>query len=390
VPATGATPEAWRERARAFCVRAVAPEAVRIDREDRVPDPLVDGLAREGFLGLGVPPEWGGVGGDTRSTVAVLEELARGSAAVAVLVAVHLSVCAAPILAWGTDGQKERYLRPLARGERIGAFALTEPGAGSDTARLTTRVTLEGTGYRLRGTKMFISNAERAGTVLAFATSDPALGHRGISAFVVPADSPGYTVRQTMDKLGLRGSSTSEIVLDDVRLPAESRLGPEGAGLRIALGALTAGRVGIASCALGVAQAAFDEMLQRVGAQGSDAARSDLARAYADVEAARALVAQAAAKKDAGSPFVREASVAKLVASRVAVSVASAGVDAAGPAGLRSGEAPERLLRDARVFPIVEGTTEIQELILARELLEPPGPQSAASPAAASRRSNPL
>jgi butyryl-CoA dehydrogenase len=374
VSGTGAPVEEWRRRARSFSDAKVSPEAVRIDREDVVPDRLVGALAEEGFLGLGVPPEWGGVGGDTRSVVAVLEELARGSAAVAVLLAVHLSVCCAPLLVWGTDAQKERHLRPLARGERVGAFALTEPGAGSDTARLATRVDHDGDGYLLRGSKMFISNAERAGTVLVFATRDPALGHRGISAFILPAESPGYTVRQRMDKLGLRGSSTSEIVLEGVRVPEDARLGPEGAGLRVALGALTAGRVGIASCALGVAQAAFEEMRRTVQAGGSDAGRSELARAYADVEAARALVARAAARKDAGEPYVREASVAKLIASRVAVSVASAGVDLAGPSGVRSGAAPERLLRDARVFPIVEGTTEIQELILARELLDGPAP----------------
>ena len=359
----------WRERARSFALRIVGPVAERIDRDDRVPDEIVRGLAEQGFLGVGIPPRWDGTGGDTRSTVAVLEELSRASAAVGVLVAVHLSVCAAPILTWGTDDQRERFLRPLARGERIGAFGLTEPNAGSDTASLTTRYVRDGDGFRLHGTKTFISNAVSAGVVLVFATSDPSRGHQGISAFIVPPGTPGFSVAQRLDKLGLRGSETAELVLTDVRLPGGSLLGPEGEGLRVALGALQGGRVGIASCALGVAEAAFAEMLSAVRAADAEWKRTILARSFADLCAARALVARAAEAKDAGADYVNDASVAKLVASRAAVQIAGAGVDVAGPLGVRSGATAERLLRDARVFPIVEGTTEIQELILARGLL---------------------
>jgi alkylation response protein AidB-like acyl-CoA dehydrogenase len=361
----------WRERARSFAEREVAPRAVAIDRDDRVPEELVRSMASNGFLGLGLPESWGGSGGDTRATVAVLEELSRASAAVAVTVAVHLSVCAAPILQWGSEGQKERFLRPLARGDLLGAFGLTEPNAGSDTARIASRYVRQGDGYLLNGTKMFTSNAVSAGVILVFATSNPALGHAGISSFIVPPGSRGFSVAQRLDKLGLRGSETTELVMHDVPLGADSLLGPEGAGLRVALGALTGGRVGIASCALGVAQAAFDEMVRQVRAQDEDWKRTLLARAYAELSSARALVERAAERKDAGAPFVAEASVAKLVASRAAVSIASRGVDVAGLDGLRAGATPERLLRDARVFPIVEGTTEIQELILARQLLEP-------------------
>ena len=359
----------WRERARSFALRRVGPVAERIDRDDRVPDEIVRGLAEQGFLGVGIPPRWDGTGGDTRSTVAVLEELSRASAAVGVLVAVHLSVCAAPILTWGTDDQRERFLRPLARGERIGAFGLTEPNAGSDTASLTTRYVRDGDGFRLHGTKTFISNAVSAGVVLVFATSDPSRGHQGISAFIVSPGTPGFSVAQRLDKLGLRGSETAELVLTDVRLPGGSLLGPEGEGLRVALGALQGGRVGIASCALGVAEAAFAEMLSAVRAADAEWKRTILARSFADLCAARALVARAAEAKDAGADYINDASVAKLVASRAAVQIAGAAVDVAGPLGVRSGATAERLLRDARVFPIVEGTTEIQELILARGLL---------------------
>jgi len=366
----------WGERAHRLAERVVRPLAGRIDREDRIPDELLRELARERFLGLGLPEEWDGSGGDTRATATVLELLAHESAAVAVTLAVHLSVCAQPILEWGTDDQKERFLRPLARGERVGAFALTEPNAGSDTARLATRYRRDDHGFVLRGTKMFTSNAVSAGVVLVFATHDPALGSRGISAFIVPPGTGGFSVAQRLDKMGLRGSETTELVLSDVPLGADALLGPEGSGLKVALSALAGGRVGIASCALGVAQAAFDVLLESVREEDAEWKRSALARAYAELSSARALVEVAAARKDAGQPFVREASVAKLVASRAAVTIASLGVDVAGAAGARSGHPAERLLRDARVFPIVEGTTEIQELILARSLVDPPDPRN--------------
>ncbi len=370
-PEPSDSPAEWRRKASEFVDRVVAPAASRIDRDDRVPDEIVARLASEGFFGLGIPAEWGGRGGSARDAVAVLEELARGSAAIAVMVAVHTSVCAVPILEWGTPAQKERYLRPLARGEGVGAFGLTEPGAGSDAAGLRTRYAREANGFVMHGSKMFISNAVSAGVVLVFATRDPALGHRGVSAFIVPPGTGGFSVAQRLDKLGLRGSETTELVLDGVRLPAEALLGPEGDGLKVAFRGLAGGRVGIAACALGVARAAFEEMLANVRAEDAEWKRTQLARAYAAVAASRALVDRAAERKDAGVPYATDASVAKLVASRAAVSIASAGVDVAGPAGVLSGSNAERLLRDARVFPLVEGTTEIQELILARSLLAP-------------------
>jgi butyryl-CoA dehydrogenase len=366
----------WRAAAHAFAAERVRPEAARIDRDDRVPAELVEGLARAGFLALGIPSEWGGRGGDVRAIAAVLEELSWGSASIGVLTAVHLSVAAAPILAWGTPEQKERFLRPLASGERIGAFGLTEPDAGSDAASLRSRYQRTGDGFVVQGRKMFISNAVPRGVVLVFATSDPGRGRHGISAFLVPVETVGFSVAQRLDKLGLRGSETSELVLEGVRLGPEALLGPEGGGLKVALSALAGGRVGIAACALGVAQAAFDELCANVRRVDAEWKRTLLARAFAELSSARALVDRAAARRDAGAPFARDASVAKLVASRAAVSIASWGIDVAGPDGARSGAAPERLLRDARVFPIVEGTTEIQELVLARELLaDPAGPK---------------
>ncbi len=369
VPADAA---GWRAHARAFALERVVPIASEIDRTDRVPDELLRPIADAGFFGLGVPRAWDGSAGDTRSIAAVLEELSRGSAAIGVLLSVHLAVCAHPILEWGRDAQRERFLRPLARGERVGAFALTEPGAGSDTASLSTRYVREEGGFRLRGTKMFTSNGVTAGTILVFATHDPALGHRGISAFVVPPGTPGFSVAQRMDKLGLHGSETCELVLDEVPLPPDCLLGPEGSGLKVALGALTAGRVGIASCALGVAQSAFEALQEAARREPEDWKRTAVAEAYAELAAARALVERAAERKDAGAPYALESSVAKLAASKAAVSIASRGLDVAGAEGSLAGTAAERLYRDARVFPIVEGTTEIQELILGRQLLDRP------------------
>jgi alkylation response protein AidB-like acyl-CoA dehydrogenase len=364
--------ERWREAARAFANEWVIPVAERIDRDDRVPPELLRELARQRFLGLGTPESWGGSGGDRRAIAGVLEEFSRASATVGVLLSVHISVAAAPILAWGTDAQREKYLRPLATGQRIGAFGLTEPDVGSDPARLRSRYRRADGGFVLDGRKMFISNAIPTATVLIFATSDPALGRRGISAFVVPADAPGFSIAQRLEKLGLRGSETTEIALDGVRVPEDGLLGPEGGGLRMALSSLAGGRVGIASCALGVARAAFDEMRRNARESDADWKRGVLARAYSELAAAEALVERAAVRTDTGPAFVRAASVAKLVASRAAVTIALEGLDVAGEAGARTGSRAERLLRDARVFPIVEGTTEIQEMILARELMTEP------------------
>lgn len=373
----GSTVEQAREQARAFAMRWVQPRAAEVDRDDRMPSEILHGLAQEGYLSLGLPPEFGGRPVTTRALSAILEELSAASAAVGVTVAVHLSVCAIPVARWGTPAQKEQWLPSLARGDRIGGFALTEPGAGSDTAALRTRYERFSSGYLLNGSKTFISNAVSAGLLLVFATRDPSLRSKGISAFLVPGAVPGLSVGQRFEKLGLRGSETAELHLDSVRLPADAMLGQEGEGLHVALASLTDGRVGIASCALGVARAAFDELLTSARREDDEWKRTLVARAYAELASARALVERAADRKDAGLPFEREASVAKLVAARAAMSIASAGVDLAGPGGVRGGSAAGRLLRDARVFPIVEGTSEIQELILGRSLLDAPPSQTA-------------
>jgi alkylation response protein AidB-like acyl-CoA dehydrogenase len=359
----------WVERARAFAAREIAPLRERIERDDALPPSVRAGLAREGFMGLSVPPRWGGAGASTATIAGVLEATAHASAAAATLLSVHLSVAAAPIARWGSERQRERYLPSLAAGRWLGAFGLTEPGAGSDAAAIASRYRREDGGYVLNGTKMFITNAAQADVLLVFATRDPREGSHGISAFVVERGTEGVSAARKMDKLGLRGSETVELLLSDVRLGAEDLLGREGEGLAVALGALAEGRIGIAACALGVAAAAWDELVGEARREPDDWKRGVIARAYTEVLAARSLVERAAARKDAGEPFVEDASAAKLFAARTAVAVAGAAVELAGRNGAAAGTTAERLWRDARVFPIVEGTTEIQELILGRSIL---------------------
>ena len=372
-PAGGATPR-WREAAREFARSRVTPISSEIDRNDRVPPSLLHELSASGFMGLGLPEAFGGTGGGAAAVAAVLEEIAYGNGAVATMLSVHLAVAAAPVAQWGTPAQKERYLRPLAAGTMLGAFALTEPSVGSDAARLTTRYVREAGGYRLTGSKTFITDADLAGMVLTFATRDPALGRPGISAFLVPKGTVGFRVAAHLPKLGLHGSTTTELHFDAAALDAEAMLGPEGDGFRIATESLAGGRVGIAACALGVARAALDTMGDAIRADPDDWKRAAYARAFVEVESAAALVAAAATAKDAGAPYVPLASAAKLAASRAAVTVASRGIDVAGRGAGTEGSRAAQLLRDARVFPIVEGTTEIQELILGRELLGRPAP----------------
>lgn len=359
----------WRSRARSFVEGRLARESPGIDRDDRLPGDLLGAMAAEGFLGLGLPEAYGGRPVGSRAVVAMLEELARGNGAVATMVAVHLSVAAAPIAQWGTEAQKERFLRPLCEGRILGAFALTEPSVGSDAARLSSRYDRTPDGFRLQGAKTFITDADLAGVVLTFATSDASRGHRGISAFLVPRGTRGFSIAQRLPKMGIHGSTTNELRFDGMDLGPEALLGPEGAGFRVAMEALTGGRVGIAACALGVARAALAAMAEAIRADPDDWKRATYARSFVEVEGAAALVASAACARDEGRAYVPLASAAKLAASRAAVAVASRGMDVAGRSAGTAGSPAERLLRDARVFPIVEGTTEIQELILGRELL---------------------
>ena len=361
--------ENWRGKARRFAAQAVHPRLDEMYREGRIHPEIISALARDGFMGLGLPAEWGGQGGGTREVAAVLEELAAESASVATLLSVHLSVCAQPIAQWGTEPQRTEFLADLCAGRTLGAFGLTEPGVGSDTARLTCRYRRDGDSWILQGSKMFITNGSLADTLVVFASRDPSEGSRGISAFIVTKGTPGFSAPQKLEKLGLRDSETTELLFMDAHLGRDRLLGPEGKGLSVALGALAGGRIGIAAVALGVARAAFEETQRIAQAEPTDARRTAVAQSFTDVLAARALIERAAEVKDAGLPFAEDASAAKLFASQAAFRVASRCVDVAGMSGSLDGGRPGRLWRDARVFPIVEGTTEIQELILGRTLV---------------------
>ncbi|MHB1434702.1 MAG: acyl-CoA dehydrogenase family protein [Thermoplasmata archaeon] len=373
--------EAWRGRARRWAEQELAPIAEEIDRSDRAPPDLPRRLGSAGFLGLGQPRKWGGGGESMRTVVAVLEELARVSSVAAVAVAVHLSVAATPLARWGTEGQREQYLRPLLAGRALGAFALTEPEAGSNAAGLRCRYRWDGDTAVVQGSKTFITNGGIADLLILFVTRDPAEGRNGISAFLLPKGTPGFRASPSFPKLGLRGSPTSELTLEEVRLPQSLRLGAEGQGLSIALEALLGGRVGIAACALGVARAGFEELRAATRERPAEWKGPLLARSFAELEAAAALVERAAAARDRGEPFRRLASAAKLVASRAAVEIAGRAVEAwESPAGRRAARA-ERIYRDARVYPIVEGTSEIQEMILGRDLLRAEAAASGDPPA---------
>jgi alkylation response protein AidB-like acyl-CoA dehydrogenase len=341
-----------------------------MDRTDRLPAVVRENLASSGLMGLTVPAQFGGAGADTRTVARVLEILATASGAVATILAVHLSVAIGPIVDHGSEEQQRSLLPSMASGKWLGAFALSEPSVGSDAVQLSTRYSATEEGFRLHGNKMFTTSADSADVIVLFATKDPAIGSHGISAFIVTRGIVGLAVGQRLDKLGIRGSETVELVLQDARLPRSALLGAEGRGFPIAMQALAGGRIGIAACALGVARGAFNAMRSAAKQEPADWKRATVARSYSELEAAAALVRHAADLRDQGASFGDAASAAKLIASQVAVRISQAGVDVAGPAGVLKGAVAGRLLRDARVFPIVEGTTEIQELILGRDLID--------------------
>jgi hypothetical protein len=360
--------EDWVQRAHLFCKQKILPYASAYDIEEEIPQALLNEMAKEGFLGLTIPLEYGGSAAKTLTIGHVLEEMSAASLAVATGLAVHLSVASAPIARWGNDAQKARFLPHMAKGEWLGAFALTEPSTGSDAQHITTRYTKDGDGFRIDGSKTFITNGGIAQVVLVFATRDPSAGSRGMSCFLVEKGTHGFSESRHLSKLGLRGSKTSELLLDSCHVGSEALLGREGDGFKVAMTALEGGRVGISACSLGVARAALDCMKESVAEDSAEWMKVALARSYVDVEAARALMERAANLKDQGQDYGLAASSAKLFASQAAFRVASRAIDVAGMDGTKRGAVAERLFRDARVLTIVEGTTEIQELILGRSL----------------------
>jgi alkylation response protein AidB-like acyl-CoA dehydrogenase len=367
-----------RDLAREVATQEIAPHAAAWDREERFPRELVARLGELGLLGTCVPPELGGAGASFVAYISVVEELSRADASVGVTVAVHTSAATLPIVRHGTPEQREELVPPMARGEVLGAFALTEPGSGSDAAALTTRAESDGSGgYRLHGRKQWVTNGGFAGRLLVFARSEPDPGARGITAFLVDAPAEGLVVEGEAEKLGLHASSTIDLALEGVRVPSDRRLGARGEGFRVAMTTLDGGRITIAAQAVGIAQAALDLAVgharerqtfgQPIGRHGQVAAR--LADCATELDAARLLTYRAAALRDAGKPHTAEGAKAKLFASGVARRATDSAIQVLGGYGYTRDFPAERYYRDAKVTEIYEGTSEIQRLVIARDLL---------------------
>ncbi|MFF8965323.1 acyl-CoA dehydrogenase family protein [Streptomyces globisporus] len=368
--------EAVRKLAEDFVAREVAPHVVAWDRAENVDRSIVKKLGGLGFLGLTVPEEYGGSGGDHLSYCLVTEELGRGDSSVRGIVSVSLGLVAKTIASWGSGEQKRQWLPLLTSGEAIGCFGLTEPGTGSDAGNLATRAVRDGGDYVVSGTKTFITNGTWADVVLLFARTNDSPGHRGVSAFLVPADTPGLTRRTIHGKLGLRGQATAELILEDVRIPASCLLGPEGKGFSIAMSALAKGRMSVAAGCVGIAQAALDAAVRYAGEReqfGKTIARHQLVQELlsdiaVDVDAARLLTWRVADLIDRGQDFATAASKAKLYASEAAVRCANNALQVFGGYGYIDEYPVGKLLRDARVMTLYEGTSQIQKLIIGRAL----------------------
>jgi alkylation response protein AidB-like acyl-CoA dehydrogenase len=365
-----------RDMAREFARNEIAPHAQAWEQAGWIDDSLVDKLGELGLLGMIVPEQWGGTYIDYVAYALAVEEISAGDAATGTMMSVHSSVGCGPILNYGSDAQKQQWLEKLASGKAIGCFCLTEPQAGSEAHNLRTRAELRDGEWVLNGAKQFVSNGKRAQLAIVFAVTDPELGKKGISAFLVPTDNPGYTVDRMEHKMGIRASDTCAVTLNDCRIPAENLLGERGKGLAIALSNLEGGRIGIAAQALGIARAAFEAALvyarERVQFDKPIIEHQSVSNLLADmhtrINASRLLVLHAARLRTAGKPCLSEASQAKLFASEMAEWVCSKAVQIHGGYGYLEDYPVEKYYRDARITQIYEGSSEIQRLLIAREL----------------------
>lgn len=365
-----------RDAARAFATERLAPNAAQWDHDAHLPDAIVAQLGELGLLGMIVPQELGGSYTDYVAYALAMEEVAAGDAACATMMSVHNSVGCGPILGFGTPAQKDRWLADMAAGRVIGAFCLTEPHAGSEANNLRTRAELRDGQWVLNGAKQFVTNGQRAGVAIVFAMTDPEAGKRGISAFLVPTDTPGFIVGKPEKKMGIRASDTCPITLENCAIPEENLLGNRGEGLKIALSNLEGGRIGIAAQALGIARAAFDKARRYAGERVQfgkpiaehQAIQQKLADMAVQINAARLLVHHAAKLRTAGLPCLSEASQAKLFASEMAERVCSDAIQIHGGYGYLVDYEVERHYRDARITQIYEGTSEVQRMVIARQL----------------------
>ncbi len=367
---------AVQDAVRAYVRAEIAPNAARWDKEHHFPAAELRGLAELGCYGVVVPPEWGGAGLDHLALAVILEEIAAGDGATSTIVSVNNCPVCSILMAWASDAQKERWLRPLARGTLLGAFCLTEPQVGSQADGLMTTARREGDDYVIDGVKQFVTSGKNGDLAIVMAVTDKAAGKRGIGAFVVPTATPGYTVARVEDKLGQHASDTAQIVFEGCRVPAENRLGEEGQGLKIALSGLEGGRIGIAAQAVGMARAAFEAALAYAGERVAfgkpifehQAVQFRLAEMAMQIEAARQLIHHAASLKDAGVPCLKEAAMAKLFASEMAERVCSAALQTFGGYGYVADFPVERIYRDVRVCQIYEGTSDVQKILIGRAL----------------------
>jgi alkylation response protein AidB-like acyl-CoA dehydrogenase len=367
-----------RDMAREFARAELAPHAGQWDEDGWIPDAVVAKLGELGLLGMVVPEEWGGTFSDYTAYALAMEEIAAGCAATATLMSVHNSVGCGPILAWGSEAQKKAWLPDMAAGRKIGCFCLTEPQAGSEANNLRTRAVLKDGRWVLNGSKQFVTNGKRAAVAIVFAVTDPDLGKKGLSAFIVPTDTPGFNDQKPESKLGIRASDTCGILLEDCAVPEENLLGPRGKGLAIALSNLEGGRIGIAAQALGIARAAFEAALAyarertQFGKKLTEHApfAQYLADMHTRINAARLLILHAARMRTEGIPCLSEASQAKLYASELAEWVCSKAIQIHGGYGYLRDYPVERHYRDARITQIYEGTSEIQRMLIARGLAE--------------------
>ncbi len=355
-----------------------APRAMQRDQEKLFPDDNLRKLAELGLMGMMVPPQYDGSGADTVSYVLALSEVAYACASTAVVMSVHNSIVCESVLRFGTDTQKNKFLRRLAKGEIIGAFSLTEPNAGSDPARQTTRAVRDGNSYVLNGTKRFTTTGKNAGLLIVTAKTDPGKAHRGISAFLIEQGTKGLKTGPLEDKMGLRASDTCDLILEDCRIPADQLLGKEGDGFLIAMTALDGGRIGIAAQSVGVAQAALDAAVKYVQEREQfgqkiskfQGIRWIIADMATEIEAARLLMLSAAQMKDHHENYTLQASMAKLFASEMVNRITARAVQLHGGYGFTKEYAVERYYRDARVFTIYEGTSEIQRIVISNHILK--------------------
>ncbi|OHD22971.1 MAG: acyl-CoA dehydrogenase [Spirochaetes bacterium GWB1_59_5] len=363
---------------KAFAEAEVKPIAKEVDEKERFPVETVQKMARIGMLGIPFPKEWGGTGGDNLGYVMAVEAMSRVCGTTGVILSAHTSLCAAPIYEYGTPDQKQRYLPSLASGQKLGAFGLTEPNAGTDAAGQQTTAELKGDHYLLNGSKIFITNAGYADLYVIFAMTDRAKGTRGISAFIVEKEMPGFTIGKKEEKMGIRGSSTCELIFENVKVPAANLLGKEGGGFGIAMKTLDGGRIGIAAQALGLAQGAIDETVAYVKERkqfGKSLAQFQntqfqLADMQAKTDAARLLVYRAACLKDQKLPYSVEAATAKLFASETAMEVTTKAVQLHGGYGYTREYPVERMMRDAKITEIYEGTSEVQKMVISAAMLK--------------------